>query len=160
MPESPVPAETNKTVLSGFQQYVTELKSAMKRHYDRGVNKDLSRQNWQDLFRRNITLTLKEVYDDSLARLQTLPLTIDNPQTDVEISELTAQTLNPFNGIIDELMQYALQKHRTSCALSNFPDEHKPSQEYIAEALQDAQRDWQEFNVKVNETLSHMPAPV
>ena len=115
MDEFIVAENSTTTSLASFEQYVTELRRTMKRQYDRNVNKDLSQQKWQGLFKRNITLLLKQAYEDSLRQLQNI--TIDSENSYV-------QALKPFEGIIEELMQYAVQKHRTSCALSNFPDEH------------------------------------
>jgi hypothetical protein len=136
--------------LTDFEQYVTQLKQSMKRLYDRSVNKDLSQQNWQDLFKRNVTSVLQQAYKDGLAQLQSVSFGADSSETENGFSKATVQALKPFDGFVDELVQYALQKHRTSCALSNFPDEHNPSQDYIAEVLQETAKDWQEFTLQVN----------
>ena len=117
----------NAISLAEFDQYVTELKQIMKRQYDRSINKDLSRQQWQGLFKRNVISALKQVYEDALGRLIQLSFDPEGIEAVKEVAELTALVLQPFDGFVDEFVQYALQKHRTSCALSNFPDEHKPS---------------------------------
>ncbi|MDD4913616.1 MAG: hypothetical protein PHW13_01090 [Methylococcales bacterium] len=43
-----------------------------------------------------------------------------------------------------------MDKHRTSCALSNFPDEHKPDVAYVNEVLREIASLWQNFAVRVN----------
>lgn len=136
---------SNAANFAGFTGYVAQLKQSMKRQYDRGVNKDLSQQNWQDLLKRNVTWVLKQGYKDALSHLQSMTFAPQGVSAEKDDSPLSVQALKPLDGLIDELMQYALQKHRTSCALSNFPDEHKPSQDYIADVLQQADKDWQEF---------------
>jgi len=141
--------DSNTTNLAGFEQYVTKLKQSIKRNYDRSVNKDLSQQNWQGLFKRNVTAVLQQAYKDALVQLRTVSFVPDGEMAD-GISRISVQALKSFDALIDELMQYALQKHRTSCALSNFPDEHKPSQEYIAEVIQEAEQDWRDFVSQVN----------
>jgi hypothetical protein len=153
-----MPESINTTSLADFDQYVSELKQLVKRQYDRCINKDLSRQNWQDLFKRNITFVLKQAYEDSLTRLQQLSFDIDEVKAEKGFSQVAVQALKPFDGFAEELMQYALQKHRTSCALSNFPDEHNPSSDYIAEVIQELNKDWQAFAVQVNTIVSKCAA--
>ncbi len=152
---SPLKSENANTAsLTRFEQYVSELRSLAKRKYDRGVNKDLSHQNWQNLFKRNVTSVLKHTYEDSLAQLQQLSFVHEEVKTEKGFSKITVQALKPFDGFVEELLQYALQKHRTSCALSNFPDEHKPSDQYIAEVVQETAKDWQSFALHVNSIVT------
>lgn len=134
--------QSNQENLARFEQFVQELKRTMQRQYDRNINRDLSKQQWQDLFIRNVTASLRESYAESLAQLRQLSFKPDTPN-------LSARVLQAFDGLIDEFVQYALQKHRTSCALSNFPDEHKPSPDYIADVLTQTNRDWQTFAEQV-----------
>jgi hypothetical protein len=129
--------------LAGFENYVSGLLPGIKRQYDRGVNRDLSQQHWQELLKRNVTTLLQQVYRDALIQLK--ELTIDCEHTAEADSDLRKRVLTPFNTLIEELIQYAVQKHRSSCALSNFPDEHNPSQAYIAQVLQEVDRDWSVF---------------
>lgn len=136
-----------------FAQYVTQLKQDMKRQYDRNINKDLSSQKWKDLFKRNVVAVLQKAYQDSFQQLQAL--SFDPVETQQHgFSTLANQALEPFDGIVDDMLQYALQKHRTSCALSNFPDEHNPSEDYISEVIQKTSRDWQDFASQVNHLLT------
>ena len=137
----------NVTSLADFESYVNELKPAIKRQYDRCVNKDLSQQKWQDLFKRNIVDVLKQVYDHSLTQMQLLSLDIKRMNNAQKVNGNLGQVyiLKYFDGISEELIQYALQKHRSSCALSNFPDEHNPSKDYITEVIMEANHEWEYF---------------
>jgi hypothetical protein len=146
--------ESDSTSLESIFQYITELKQGIKRQYDRNINKDLSRQNWQDLFKRNVTSVLQQAYNDSLVKLRAASLNPEKAESQHQFSSLALQALKPFEGLVDDTMQYALQKHRTSCALSNFPDEHQPSAEYIAEVTQEANQDWRAFASEVNRLLT------
>ena len=145
---------TTATDLAGFQSYVAGLRSGMQRQYDRGVNRDLSRQQSQNLFKRNVIEVLRQSYRQALTELQTLRADAGGVQPAAASSDLGTQVLKSFDGFIEELIVYALQKHRTSCALSNFPDEHKPGQDYIAEVIEEASRDWSAFAVQVNNLLA------
>jgi monoamine oxidase len=47
-------------------------------------------------------------------------------------------------------MLFVVNKHRTSCALSNFPGEHKPDKTYINEVMREIAGLWQNFALDVN----------
>jgi monoamine oxidase len=51
--------------------------------------------------------------------------------------------------LLDDVIAF----NRTSCALSNFPDEHKPSNEYLQTILRDVAAAWREFSLTANQTL-------
>ena len=148
-------ANLNDASLMAFTQFVTELTQNIKRNYDRGVNRDLSQQNWHELFKRNMTTVLKPVYADALAHLQGIPFVPQGMEVGQELSGLTFQVLQPMEGLVDELLQYALKKHRSSCALSNFPTEHNPSREYIDEVVEELSNDFQAFALQLNTMLTH-----
>ena len=133
--------------LSDFESYVNGLMPTIKRQYDHCINTDLSQQNWKGLFKRNVIGVLKQVYDDSLTELQQLSFDFRKIQKvkNINGSFVRGEALTYFDGFADEFMQYALRKHRSSCALSNFPDEHNPSKEYINEVLQEANYEWEYF---------------
>jgi hypothetical protein len=148
--QTPVSGDESAASLAGFHQYVNDLKQTAKRQYDRNINKDLSSQNWQNLFKRNVVAVLQQVYEASLVQLGTLHFGTEKMESEDGFSPIAIQALKPFDGVVDDIIQYALQKHRTSCALSNFPDEHNPSEDYIAEVIQETGRDWQAFASQVN----------
>lgn len=148
-------ANINDVSLATFAQYIDSLKPGMKREYDRGVNRDLSQQHWHELFKRNVTTVLKQIYADSLTQLQLIPFKPLGMEIDQELHELTFEILKPLEGLVDELLQYAIQKHRTSCALSNFPSEHNPSREYIDDVVETLSNDLQLFALQLNSVLTH-----
>lgn len=156
--KSDMRVENENTIkLADFRNAIDELKAGMKREYDRGVNRDLSQQRNQDVFRRNVTTVLRENYQQALARLQQLMFENGSPankQSEDQDHALSAKLLQSFDGVIEELIVYALQKHRSSCALSNFPDEHHPSEAYLAKVIEDTSRDWSAFAVQVNNMVA------
>ena len=135
---------------TNFDQYVAGLTPGINRQYDRGVNKDLSQQKWQGLFKRNVAFVLKQTYEDSLKYLQHLSMENKGVVLEQQLLNIVEQILHPFEDLRNELIQYALYKHRTSCALSNFPEEHNPSQDYINEVIEITSRDWKIFTFQVN----------
>lgn len=141
--------------LADFEAYVKSIKPVIKRQYDRNVNRDLSQHNWHDLFRRNVVDVLKQAYEEALTYLQQVSSNLPKAQKKQEGSKLSKQALHYLNELGDEIMQYALQKHRGSCALSNFPDEHNPAKEYIATVIEELEREWEYFVFQVHAVLEH-----
>ena len=137
----------NSHSVSLFSEHVFQLKSEIKKQYDRNIVRDLSQQNNEYLFKRNVIAVLQQAYQSSLHRLQQLNFAMED--------ELSMYLLNSFDGFIDEVIQYALQKHRSSCALSNFPAEHNPPRDYIAEVIQETFTDWKWFMQQVDELIEH-----
>ncbi|MGZ5027529.1 MAG: hypothetical protein ACXWE9_09065 [Methylobacter sp.] len=87
---------------------------------------DLSRQQWDGCFPRNVLAVLEYSYNDALAFVQTLPFDSSDSPVNKGLSDLTMKTLSALDGFVDDFLLFVVDKHRTSCALSNFPDEHKP----------------------------------
>jgi len=141
--------------LADFEHYTNGLLPGIKRQYDRGVNRDLSQQQWQDLFKRNVTTVLKQVYQDALVQLQQVTFEDESLAGKETDDSLHQRILKPFSVLIDELIQYAVNKHRSSCALSNFPEEHNPAPAYITQVLEEVDRDWAQFVSQVAALLPH-----
>ena len=51
--------------------------------------------------------------------------------------------------VLDDVVAF----NRTSCALSNFPDEHQLSREYLQAILRDIAAAWLEFSLAANRLL-------
>jgi hypothetical protein len=135
--------------LDSFANTVQGIRAGIKRQYDRSVNKDLAQQNSQDLFSRNVSAVLQQVYQQALTQLQQMSFADLGLETEGGSRALAGRVFKPFDGMIEELLQYALQKHRSSCALSNFPAEHNPSPEYLEQVIAAASRDWSAFASQV-----------
>jgi hypothetical protein len=88
------------------------------RTYIRALNKDLALQNHQGMFLRNVVDTHQQL----LHNVEPLQLSLDRL---LQLSEL--------------FIQQALQHNRTSCAISNFPEEHQPPEQAIIEAIASCQ---------------------
>jgi monoamine oxidase len=140
---------------AGYITFVDNRRFALKREYDRSINRDLAKQNYQGLMKRNFTAVLAQLYKDALKLLEQQEFEIES---DVDSQTLYDQYMKPFEGMIDELLQYVLQHHRSSCAMSNFPDEHNPTVTYIAEVLQLAEQDYAAFKQDVGKLLQPVSA--
>jgi len=142
--------QLNAGSIAQFHDYIAGKKPQLKIHYEQLLAQDLSRQQWDGCFQRNVLVVLEQAYDDALAYLKTL--TLDSTMSNVSrgLSDLTTELLMAFDDFIDEFLLFVVDKHRTSCALSNFPTEHKPDKAYINEVRHGIAELWQNFAINVN----------
>ncbi len=145
--------DENRQSLERFATEVARLRHELPRRYERQINRDLARQQWQELFLRNAVGAVRQTYSEALTALRALPFARQGMVVDKGLSPLTSEALIAFDGLVDEFLQYAVQKHRTSCALSNFPDEHKPSPDYVNEVARAIAGEWREFALQANAYL-------
>ncbi len=140
----------NADSIAQFCRYIDDCKPALTAQYQQLLAQDLSRQQWDGCFQRNVSAVLAQAYDEALAHLKTLPF--DSAATPVNrgLSELTQQVLAAFDGFVDDFLLFVVDKHRTSCALSNFPDEHKPDKAYVNEVKHEIAGLWRNFALDVN----------
>ncbi len=142
--------QNNADCIARFVQYITEQKPLLKKQYEQLLAQDLSRQQWDGCFQRNVLAVLKQGYDDALVYIKMLPFDSSASLVNRGLSDLTKRLLAAFDGFIDEFLVFVVDKHRTSCALSNFPDEHKPDKTYVNEVRHDIAVLWQSFALDVN----------
>ncbi|MFI3155991.1 MAG: amine oxidase [Methylococcaceae bacterium] len=143
--------QKNADSIAEFCRYITERKPALQKQYERLLAQDLSKQQWDGCFQRNVLTVLEQAYNEALAHLKTLPF--DSTATSINrgLSDLSKQTLATFDGFVDDFLLFVVDKHRTSCALSNFPDEHKPDKAYVNEVKREITGLWQNFALNVND---------
>lgn len=55
-----------------FCRYMDERKPALKTQYQQLLAQDLSRQQWDGCFQRNVLTVLEQGYDEAFAHLKTL----------------------------------------------------------------------------------------
>lgn len=140
----------NAKHIDEFCRYIAQRKPALKQQYEKRLAYDLSRQQWQDCFQRNVLAVLEAFYDDALRELQSIPFDASQCEVDNGMSDLTRQVLATFQGFIDDFLLFVVDKHRTSCALSNFPDEHKPDADYVNAVKRDIAGLWRNFALDIN----------
>lgn len=153
MPPEPI----NDASLSQFMAYLGQRKNRMKTDYGQLLAQDLSKQQWEGCFQRNVLAVLAETYSLALEYLKSLPFQSANIPTERGMSALTRRVLPLFDGFVDEFLLFAVDKHRTSCALSNFPDEHKPSHDYVNQVKREIAALWQEFALNANDYFLECP---
>jgi monoamine oxidase len=124
---------------------IKQHKNAMLREYTRAVNRDLAQQNPFDLMQRNVLQSMLDLYPEVIKLFE---LGKANGAVSVDPSML-GQMKTICDGFLDEFLPAVIKHHRSSCALSNFPQEHNPSPEYIAKVLNAVDRQWQNHSVEL-----------
>ncbi len=140
----------NADSIAQFCRYIAERKPVLKKQYEQLLAQDLSRQQWDGCFQRNVLIVLEQAYDEAPAFVKTLPFDSAASPVNQGLSDLTKQALSAFDGFADDFLLFVVDKHRTSCALSNFPDEHKPDKTYVNAVMRDIAGLWQNFALTVN----------
>jgi monoamine oxidase len=107
----------------------------------------------EQLTQRALLDTVEQIYGEALQKLNSLPLNTRNVAVDKGRSALTPVVLAQFNGINQDLVEAALEFNRSSCAISNFPEENEPAEDYQAAIRLDLLGAWREFALSVNDAL-------
>lgn len=144
-----------------FSAHFAELSEAVRTQrglllsrYQAELHRMLSSQDAEDLTQKALVGVLEAFYGEVLSRVAALPVLEAHRLTDERgQAALTPQVLGLFSGLSEALMTEVLQHNNTSCALSNFPDEHRPPRDYLQVLRQDLVALWRTFALAVNRTL-------
>ena len=112
---------------------------ALKRGYQRGINLDLSRHRVDGILERQL-LALVDAWLEACSRLLGSGIGCGGDNPEALIARLA--------GLRDEMVSYALQFNRSSCALSNFGEEHRPGRDYLERILLQVESRWQQWCVQ------------
>jgi monoamine oxidase len=143
----------NNASLNNFGSWVSTQRGQILSRYRSHLNRNMTLQLKEQLTQRALLDTVEQIYGEALQKLDSLPLDTRDVAIDKGRSALTPVVLAQFNGINHDLVEAALEFNRGSCAISNFPEENEPAEDY-QEAIQlDLLAAWREFALSVNDTL-------
>ncbi len=143
----------NETSLARFGEWVRAQRGEVFERYRRQLNRNLANQYKEQITQRAALAAMEQVYSEALAMLETLPFDAAAEGIFQGQAELTAKVLAPFIGFNKALLDEVVSFNRSSCALSNFPDEHVISPEYLETIARDLAAAWREFANNVNTVL-------
>jgi monoamine oxidase len=141
-----------------FAALVSTHRDQAPSHYRRHLTRLLSSQQPEQMTQHALLATVEQVYSETLSALDGLLPWLDAECTRPVLAgrhALTPALLAGFDGWNGQLLSSALTFNGTSCALSHFPDEHRPDgalQRIIALDLAAA---WREFALDLNARLLH-----
>ena len=145
------PASGNAACLAQFGDQVAALRPLAIERYRQHLQRYLAAQAKEQLTQRALLDTVEQVYSEALDRLGALPFDAVGVQRGR--SDLTPDVLAAFNGFNNALLEEVVQFNRGSCAISNFPGEHDPSQDYVDTIARDLAAAWREFAINANGVL-------
>ena len=89
-------------------------------------------------------------FADALTRLENLPFDLHGVAVEKGRSALTPRAQEPFGDFLKQFFDDVAASNSTSCALSNFPDEHKLGKDYRQAIMRDIAAAWTEFSLAMN----------
>lgn len=146
-------ADVNENALQRFDRWMRQQREDALQRYRHQVHAALSQQRDAQLTQQALLGAMESLYADALSELRRLPLATAALPVEQGRHALTPRVLQPFMGLADELLEEAVRFNRTSCALSNFPYEHKPDAQYVKTIRRDLAAAWQDFALQVNDQL-------
>lgn len=118
------------------------------------VTENLAGQHRVQLLQRSLLMTVEQIYAHTLRDLENAGLADQSTTPAVDgRAALTPQVLAAFQGFSARLLGQALTFNAGSCALSNFPTEQKPDDDYLQDILRDLAAAWRDFALEVNRLL-------
>jgi len=150
-PASPV--FDNQRCLERFGEWVASRQAPTFASYRQRLNYALSHGQREQLTQRAMLGAMESVFTDALAFLDELPFSHDGVAVERGRSDLTPKVQAAFDGFIQVLLDAIIDFNRTSCALSNFPEEHRLAKDYISTTLRDIGAAWREFSLSANRLL-------
>ncbi|WP_317929435.1 hypothetical protein [Halioxenophilus sp. WMMB6] len=120
---------------------LSRLIPGLQREYNRGINRDLSRGQSEGVFARQLLAVEKQLLEQAIDLVE--QVSADGQLSSEEKLQWLAWYIEQIGVYKDTLIEYALRFNRSSCALSNFKQEHLPSGEYLSEVLTNIELSWQ-----------------
>jgi monoamine oxidase len=146
-------ASDNAASIARFELWVAAQGDAVFDGYRHRLNRGLADQQREQLTQRALLESMEEVFDKALAVLDGLVLDIGVVTVERGRSSLTPDVQRPFGDLMQSVVDDVVAFNRTSCALSNFPDEHHLSRDYLQAILRDIAAAWLEFSLSANRLL-------
>ena len=143
----------NQRCLERFGEWVASRQAPAFASYRQRLNYALSHGQREQLTQRAMLGAMEAVFADALAVLEELPFSHDGVAVERGRSDLTPKVQAAFDGFIQALLDAIIDFNRTSCALSNFPEEHRLAKDYISTTLRDIGAAWREFSLSANRLL-------
>jgi monoamine oxidase len=147
------PGSLNAASLVQFGEWVAAQNDIAFDGYCHRLNRSLAAQQKEQVTQRAILESVEEVYGKALDVLDSLAFDMSGVAVERGRSALMPEVQRPFRDFLQSLLDDVVAFNRTSCALSNFPDEHQLSTEYVQTILRDVAAAWKEFSLSANRLL-------
>jgi monoamine oxidase len=146
-------ASINAASVARFGAWVAAQGDTILDGYRHRLNRSLATQQRDQLTQRAILESMEAVFDKALEVLDDLDFDVGAVTVERGRSSLTPGIQQPFGDLLHSVLDDVAAFNRTSCALSNFPDEHHLSREYHQVILRDIAAAWLQFSLAANRLL-------
>jgi monoamine oxidase len=143
----------NAASLLRFTAWVGAQSDVAFDRYRQALHRSLSGQQRDQLTQLAVLNSIEAAFADALKVLDELSFDVTGIAVERGRSALTPEIQKPFREFIQSCVDDIIAFNRTSCALSNFPDEHRPSKEYVQTIMRDIAAAWHEFSLAANRLL-------
>ncbi len=140
----------NEASLAAFSAWVAAQSEPVFDGYRVRLTQMLAAQQRDQLTQWAALGEMEDLFHKALGRLEDLAFDLDGVPVEAGRCALTPAVQAPFRDLLQRFMDDVAAFNRTSCALSNFPDEHHLSKEYEQTILRDIAAAWQEFSLAAN----------
>ncbi|WP_296707501.1 FAD-dependent oxidoreductase [Rhodoblastus sp.] len=150
----PVPGETvNEASLRRFSAWVERQGQGVFEDYRRRMNASLATQAREQITQRAMLSAAEAFFGQALDKAESLPFDLAGVAVEKGRCALTPLLQQPFSDFLKQYFDDVAAFNSTSCALSNFPDEHKLAKEYQQAIMRDIAAAWAEFSRDLNGLL-------
>lgn len=118
---------TRVSGVNGFHDWLQAQAAPALADYDRRLHESLSSQDPHRMTQRSLVGATEALFERALRRLRDLGVDGD----------ALATTESRLRGFLAGLLGDALSHNRRSCALTNFPEEHRPDNAYVQDMARD-----------------------
>lgn len=143
----------NDLPVARFADWVARARASAAQRYQQELHRLLSSQHRDELTRTAVLAVVAGIYREALDELATCGLALHGVPVEQGRSALTPAVLAPFHGFSDSFLAEAIQHNGTSCAISNFPDEHIPGPDTLHRIRQGLAGAWRDFALAANALL-------
>lgn len=142
-----------------FSAWVSDERGRVFERYRRQLQPMMAGRRGGQMTQRAALAAMEQIYSEALALLDTLNFDVSEAEVVQGRAVVTHRLLSPFVGFNKALLDQVVAFNRSSCALSNFPDEHVIAPDYLEAIARDLAAAWQEFAVNANAlVLAKAPA--
>jgi monoamine oxidase len=145
--------DANAASLRRFASWVEGQNDAAFDDYRRRLNASLAAQNKTQLTQMAMLATVEQIFAEALKRLEALPFDLGGVAVEQGRCALTPLAQRPFADFLRQFNDDVVAFNGTSCALSNFPDEHHLARDYQQVIFRDLAAAWTEFSLEANRLL-------
>jgi monoamine oxidase len=143
----------NDASLQQLRLWVSKQRQQTETLYRNQLNHMLSSQHKTQVTQRALLGAVELIYEQALRQIEQLPFNTKDIAVEQGRLALTPEVLTTFAGFNKEIVEAAMEFNRGSCAISNFPQEQTPDEEYLNVIQRDLSAAWRDFALSVNDVL-------